>query len=277
MNAAEVNTGNGSLSSVVEAINSAGLGMSASAISTGTNQYNLSVQSTSPGAANTINIATNAFSEIGQLTTVTAAADAQITVGNGPGAFTVTNDSNDINGLMPGVTIDLQEADPGQQTTISLQPDGQTMATTVQTLVTAANQLITDLNTRRPLRPGSGTSAGTAGPSARRPHHRSPPQLRARRFERVDRDQQRWFSRVVGITMGTDGTLSFDSATFAAAYDANPTAVANSFIGGGSSSSPLMSFYESTDATVPAQYQGGRDTSCHPGHRHRDERAGRGT
>ncbi len=49
MTAAEVNTGNGSLSSVVEAINSAGVGLSASAISTGTNQYNLSVQATSPG------------------------------------------------------------------------------------------------------------------------------------------------------------------------------------------------------------------------------------
>ncbi len=154
MTAAEVNTGNGSLSSVVEAINSAGVGVSASAISTGANEFNLSVQATSPGADNTVNIATNAFSGIGQLTTVTAAANAQITVGNGPGAFTVTNDSNDINGLMPGVTIDLQEADPGQQTTISLQPDGQTMATTVQTLVTAANQLITDLNTATAFTPG---------------------------------------------------------------------------------------------------------------------------
>jgi flagellar hook-associated protein 2 len=60
---------------------------------------------------------------------------------------------------------------------------------------------------------------------------------------------------LVGITMNTDGTISFDQATFAAAYDANPTTVANTFMGGGSSSSPLMSFYESTDATVPSQYK----------------------
>ena len=63
MTASEVNTGNGSLSSVVEAINSAGVGLSASAISTGANQYNLSVQATSSGADNTINIATNASSQ----------------------------------------------------------------------------------------------------------------------------------------------------------------------------------------------------------------------
>ena len=255
MNAAEVNTGNGSLSSVVEAINSAGVGLSASAISTGTNQYNLSVQATSPGAANTVNIAANAFSQIGQLVTVTAAADAQITVGNGPGAFTVTNDSNDINGLMPGVTIDLQEADPGQPTTISLQPDGQTMASTVQTLVTAANQLITDLNTETAFTPGSGTSAGTAGPLLGDPTTEALLSSVLGALSGSTGTNSAGSAGVVGITMGTDGTLSFDSATFAAAYDANPTAVANSFIGGGSSSSPLMSFYESTDATVPAQYQ----------------------
>jgi flagellar hook-associated protein 2 len=255
MTAAEVNTGNGSLSSVVEAINSAGVGLSASAISTGTNQYNLSVQATSPGADNTINIAANAFSEIGQLTTVTAAANAQITVGNGPGAFTVTNDSNDINGLMPGVTIDLQEADPGQPTTISLQPDGQTMASTVQTLVTAANQLITDLNAATAFTPGSGTSKGTAGPLLGDPTTEALLSSVLGALSGSTGTNSAGSAGVVGITMGTDGTLSFDSATFAAAYDANPTAVANSFIGGGSSSSPLMSFYESTDATVPSQYK----------------------
>jgi flagellar hook-associated protein 2 len=255
MTAAEVNTGNGSLTSVVQAINSAGLGVSASAISTGTNEFNLSVQSTSPGADNTVNIAANAFSEIGQLTTVTAAANAQITVGNGPGAFTVTNDSNDINGLMPGVTIDLQEADPGQQTTISLQPDGQTMATTVQTLVSAANQLISDLNTETAFTPGSGTSAGTAGPLLGDPTAEALLSSVLGALSGSTGTNSAGSAGVVGITMGTDGTLSFDSATFSAAYDANPTAVANSFIGGGSSSSPLMSFYESTDATVPSQYK----------------------
>jgi flagellar hook-associated protein 2 len=254
MTAAEVNTGNGSLSSVVEAINSAGVGLSASAISTGTNQYNLSVQATSSGADNTVNIATNAFSEIGQLTTVTAAANAQITVGNGPGAFTVTNNSNDINGLMPGVTIDLQEADPDEPTTISLQPDGQTMATTVQTLVTAANQLITDLNTATAFTPGSGTSAGTAGPLLGDPTAEGLLSSVLGALSGSTGTNSAGSAGLVGLTMNTDGTMTFDSATFAAAYDANPTAVANSFMGGGSSSSPLMSFYESTDATVPDQY-----------------------
>ena len=47
-------------------------------------------------------------------------------------------------------------------TTISLAPDGQTMASTVTSLVTAANQLITDLNTATAFTPGTGGTAGTA-------------------------------------------------------------------------------------------------------------------
>ena len=255
-----MNTGNGSLQSVVSAINGAGLGISASAVTTGTNEYRLSIQSTSSGAANTLNIATNAFSGVGALTTVTAAADAAITVGNGPGSFEVTNSSNSITGLMPGVTLDLLQADPGNQTTISLQPDGQTMATTVQSLVTAANQLITDLNTATAYTPsntssGSSSTAGTAGPLLGDPTAQS---LLASVLAAIG-DQagvsSAGSSGLVGITMNENGTLSFDANAFAQAYDDNPTQVANTFLTGGSSSSSLMSFYESTDATAVGNYQ----------------------
>jgi flagellar hook-associated protein 2 len=260
LTAAEVNTGNGSLQSVVSAINGAGLGISASAVTTGTNEYRLSIQSTSSGAANTLNIATNAFSGAGALTTVTAAADAAITVGNGPGSFEVTNSSNSITGLMPGVTLNLLQADPGNQTTISLQPDGQTMAGTVQSLVTAANQLITDLNTATAYTPsntssGSSSTAGIAGPLLGDPTAQS---LLASVLSAIG-DQagvsSSGSSGLVGISMNENGTLSFNANTFAQAYDDNPTQVANTFLTGGSSSSSLMSFYESTDATAVGNYQ----------------------
>jgi flagellar hook-associated protein 2 len=235
---AEVNTGNGSLQSVVSAINGAGLGISASAVT----------------------IATNAFSGAGALTTVTAAADAAITVGNGPGSFEVTNSSNSITGLMPGVTLNLLQANPGNQTTISLQPDGQTMADTVQSLVTAANQLITDLNTATAYTPsntssGSSSTAGVAGPLLGDPTAQS---LLASVLSAIG-DQagvsSSGSSGLVGITMNENGTLSFNANTFAQAYDDNPTQVANTFLTGGSSSSSLMSFYESTDATAVGNYQ----------------------
>ncbi len=254
MTAAEVNTGNGSLQSVVQAINSSGIGISAAAVSTGANQYRLSLQSTTTGASNTVNVATNAFSGLGALTTVTQAQDAQITVGNGPGAFTVTNNSNTVTGLMPGVTINLLQAS-GQPTTVTLQPDGQTMASTVQSLVTAANQLITDLNASMAYTPGTGGGAGNAGPLLGDPIAENILNSVLSAVSSQAGVQSTGSAGLVGITMNQDGTLSFNSAAFTAAYDANPTQVANTFTSGGNSSNPLMSFYESTDATAPGQYQ----------------------
>ena len=265
LTAAEVNTGNGSLQSVVGAINGSGLGISASAVTTGANEYRLSLQSTASGAANTLNIDPNAFSGAGALTTVTAAADATITVGNGPGAFQVTNSSNSITGLMPGVTLNLLQANPGVQTTISLQPDGQTMATTVQSLVSAANQLITDLNTATSYAPGtsssssssgsSSTTSGTAGPLLGDPTADGVLDSVLSAISGQVGVNSTGSAGLVGITINEDGTLSFDTTTFAQAYDANPTQVANTFLSGGSSSSPLMSFYESSDATGTGNYQ----------------------
>jgi flagellar hook-associated protein 2 len=256
LTAAEVNTGNGSLQSVVSAINAADVGISASAVTTGANQYNLSLQSTSSGAANTINISPGAFSGLGQLTTVTAAQNAQITVGTGPGAFEVTNNSNDITGLMPGVTIDLQQADPTHETTISLEPDGTTMASTVQSLVTAVNTLITDLNTATAYTQASGsTTSGTAGPLLGDPTASSLLNSVLSAVSGAVGVNSSGSAGALGITMNKNGTLSFDSATFASAYDANPTQVTNTFTAGGTSSNPLVSYYESSDATVPGNYQ----------------------
>lgn len=255
INAAEVNTGNGSLQSVVQAINSSGIAISASAVSTGTNQYRLSLQSTSTGVANTINIATNAFSGAGTLTTVTTAADAQITVGDGPGAFVVTNNSNTITGLMPGVSINLLQANPSTLTTITLQPDGQTMANTVQSLVTAANQLIKDLNTTTAYTQSSSPSTSTsAGPLLGDPTAEGLLDSVLTSLSAQAGVNSSGSAGLVGITMSSDGTLSFNSSQFAAAYNANPTQVANTFTSGGTSSSPLMSFYQSSDATQAGTY-----------------------
>jgi len=134
------------------------------------------------------------------------------------------------------------------------------MADTVQSLVTAANQLITDLNTATAYTPsntssGSSSTAGVAGPLLGDPTAQS---LLSSVLAAIG-DQagvsSSGSSGLVGISMNENGTLSFNANTFAQAYDDNPTQVANTFLTGGSSSSSLMSFYESTDATAVGNYQ----------------------
>jgi len=69
------------------------------------------------------------------------------------------------------------------------------MATTVQTLVSAANQLITDLNTETAFTPGSGTSAGTAGPLLGDPTTEALLSSVLGALSGSTGDQQCWFSR----------------------------------------------------------------------------------
>ena len=65
MAAQNVSVGNGSLASVVSAINASGLGMSAEALDVGENQYALSVSSEKTGAGNDVTIDPAAFSGSG--------------------------------------------------------------------------------------------------------------------------------------------------------------------------------------------------------------------
>jgi flagellar hook-associated protein 2 len=130
------------------------------------------------------------------------------------------------------------------------------MATTVQSLVTAANQLITDLNEATSYTQSSGsTTSGTAGPLLGDPAAEGVLNSVLSAISGAAGVDSTGSSALVGITMNEDGTLTFDPNAFAEAYDANPTQVANTFTSGGTSSSPLMSFYQSSDATAPGQYQ----------------------
>lgn len=103
-----VTTGDGSLATVIANINAVNSGVTASAIQVGANSYRLQIASNTLGASNGENIDGSVFNaSVGGLVTLTAAADADITVGTGPGAYDVTSSSNSVTGLLPGVTVNL--------------------------------------------------------------------------------------------------------------------------------------------------------------------------
>ena len=76
----------------------------------GANTYRLQLTSNTAGANNGENIDASAFNDnVGGFLTLTAAADAQVTVGSGPGSYTVTSSTNTVSGLLPGVTVNLKQ------------------------------------------------------------------------------------------------------------------------------------------------------------------------
>lgn len=271
INAAEVSTGNGSLQDVESAINSSGLGMTASTVQVATNQYRLQITSNSTGAASDINLASNALDSVGGTSVLTAGADAQLTVGTGPGAFQVSSASNTVTGIMPGVSLQLNATSAGQPVTVTLNADASAAASQVSTLVDAANAMIKDLQTATTLPANSSSTSGSSSSSSSSGSTSSA----AKSLEGIllgdptanslmdsllgaissqGNPNGKGSAGLVGITMKPDGTLSFDKSAFESAYTADPTAVAATFTQGGSSTNAGVSVYQGSDATQAGTY-----------------------
>ena len=143
--ATNISTGNGSLANMVANINSAGTGIIASAVQTGTNQYILQLSSSTTGTAADLSVDANAFSSssLGSLRTATAGSNAQIQVG-GAGGYTLNSQTDTFAGLLPGlsVTVASTTTDP---VTVTVAPDATAMSTAVESMVTAANTVLSDI------------------------------------------------------------------------------------------------------------------------------------
>ncbi len=261
--AQNVSVGNGSLSSVVSAVNAANVGITAEALDLGQNQYALSISSNTTGAAKDVSVDPSAFqgSGLGSLDTTTAGQDAVISLG-GAGGYEVHSASNTLTGVMPGVSISLQGT-TSSPVTVTVSPDGQAAANLVQSFVTAANTVLQTISTDTAYDQTTNT-AGTLNGDF---------QLQGL--------AQRILS-VVGQAIGTSsaadlgtagsaaglsldaktGQIDFDASTFSTDYENDPSAVAQLFTQGGTftprSASPAgtddVSLVYANDGTEPGNY-----------------------
>ena len=250
LTANNVSTGDGSLQTVVGAINSANAGVIASAVQVGANQYRLQLTSATTGVLNDLYVSASEFAgATGGLVTVNQASDAQLTIGSGPGAFTVTSGSNTVSGLLAGVTLTLvgKTTDP---VTVSTAHDSNGLATKVQALVDAANKLHQTINSVTSYDTTTNTAQPLTGDFAAL-------QLSeglASALEDGVTNSSLVSPGLVGISADKDGNFSFDQSTFIAAYNANPSAVAQMFTQGGTSSNPNISFISASDSTQEGSY-----------------------
>jgi flagellar hook-associated protein 2 len=224
-----VSTGNGSLADVVANINAAGTGIIASAVQTGTNQFILQLSSSTTGTAADLSVDAGAFSSsaLGSMRTAAAGADAQIQVG-GAGGYTLNSQTDTFSGLLPGlsITVAAQTTNP---VTVTVTPDAKATAASVQTLVTAANTVLSDIQ----MYAGYNQSTKTGGPLM---------------GSAVLQNLQNQILGVFASTSGTsslgnganvgvkldNGQITFDQSTFESAFSANPSGVAALFTQGGS-------------------------------------------
>jgi len=260
MTAQSISVGTGSLASVVSAINSSGLAVSATALQVGTNSYALELSSTVTGTRGAVTVDAGAFatSGLGQLNTVSAAQDAIASIG-GVGGYQVTSQTNDLSGILPGVTVHLAQASTSP-VTITVSPDGTQMATSVQTLVNAANSVLQTISADTSYN----AQTKVAGPLNNQPSLTALTQQvlatvgRAVGTSAAGSDGTAGES--AGLSIDKSGVIGFNATAFEAAYAKNPAAVQSMFTEGGTfaPASPTYagaaSVVGATDNTVPGTY-----------------------
>ncbi|OIH93761.1 flagellar filament capping protein FliD [Curtobacterium sp. MCBA15_001] len=234
-----VTPASGSLDDTVAAINASTAGVSATKVAAGTDAsgtktYRLQLTSTASGAANgfsvyrgtadqvTAGTATNVLTESGAAT-VTAASDASVTLWAGTAAAqTITSTTNTFSDLLPGlaVTVTKPSTDP---VTVTVARDTSKAQAVASGLVDAFNAVAgyytSNTGVTSTTSPTTGATSTTAGVLLGDATTRSAVQ---RLTSAMSTPVNGKSPSSVGITIGKDGTFSFDADAFQKALAADP-------------------------------------------------------
>jgi flagellar hook-associated protein 2 len=245
--AKQVDTGDGSLSAVINAINGAGVGVSASAIQASPGQYRVQLASSATGTAGAVSTDTTGLAGLGSFTSFGTAQDAQITVGSGPGAFTVSSSSNQVTGVLAGVTLNLAATGSA---TVTVTSDVDQIASKVSDLVSQVNAVLGEIKTQTGYDSDTQQAGLLIGDFTVR-------QLQSGLTNSIlDAVATSSFgsASAVGISIDKNGVFSFDKAKFTTAYTDDPAGVAALFQRGGTSASTSVSLASSTNRTRAGSY-----------------------
>lgn len=157
------------------------------------------------------------------MTQLQAASDAQLTVDG----YAVTAGTNTVSTAIQGLTLNLQKAVPGETVTVGISQDTQAISGAVASFVTAYNTL----NAAITQETSYDSNSKSAGPLLGDPGISTmSQQLRRIAGSLLSSSGFNNLSQI-GITAGTDGSLSVDSTALASALSQNSGAVASLLTG----------------------------------------------
>ncbi len=111
--------------------------------------YRLMLTSKNTGTDNEITITNNLAAASGNAVrpdfsgqAVQEAANASVSIGSGPGAITAEYQSNRVDGLLDGVTLNLSAADPAKTITISVEQNNDSIVDAVKSFVDEFNAIV---------------------------------------------------------------------------------------------------------------------------------------
>ncbi len=244
---AVVSTGDHSLASVASAINGAGIGATASAVKVADGQWVLQVNAAKTGSAGSLALDQSAFGLAGGLVETSTGVDAKITVGSGPGAYSVTAAGNTFTDVLQGVTF-TATALSATPVTVSVGQDATKTADAVDELVTQLNAVIKDVAAKTAYDATTSTTAILAGDPTVRGLTQ---QLRSAITSVIGGSVG--LAADYGLSSQKDGSIKFDRAVFLTKLAADPAAAERLF-GRNGSSTGGVTWAAASDGTQAGSY-----------------------
>ncbi len=183
---------------------------------------------------------------------VQKAADATLTVGSGAGALAVSSPTNQVDGVIPGVTLNLLQANPNENVTLTVAADTSAITKAVQDFVGAYNDAVGAIAGATSFDPSTNTAGVLLGNAD---VNNIQGRLAAALGSAVPGVNARLNNlTALGITTNADGTLALDSGKLAQVLGGQVPGVSlsdvrNLFTLSGSADNGAVQFIFGTDQT----------------------------
>jgi flagellar hook-associated protein 2 len=258
-----IDPSNNSLSGIRDAINKAGIGVTASIVNDGgSSPYRLALSSTATGKASSMKISvadTNPDTGLSALlnndpagaqamSQTATAQNSEMTIDG----IAVSKASNSVNDVIAGVTLNLLKENPTTATLVSVTRDSAAVMTSVGNFVKAYNDITQTLRDAAAYNPATKQAAVLNGEATVR---NIGSQVRGLMQNSVAGGAGA-FSRLseIGVTLGKDGLLTTDAAKLNKVLTSNFDDVASLFATTGKATDSLVTYSSSSAKTQPGSY-----------------------
>jgi len=251
-----INSSNNTLAGIRDAINSANLGVSASIVNDGSgNPYRLVLTSTAGGSSSEMKISVSGDATLQSMLAQDPAGTqnmSEVTTGQNALAtingIAVQSPTNTLSNVVDGTSFTLSKTG---STTVTVANDPTAATNAVVNFVKGYNALRISLNSLINIDTSNSANNGPlAGDVSTKALINQITDVLARPSARATYQSL----GSIGVTMGSDGTLSIDNTKLANAIAASPSQVAGLFAGAGTSADAQLNVPSFTDATKSGTY-----------------------
>ncbi|NMM30416.1 MAG: flagellar filament capping protein FliD [Cellulomonas sp.] len=226
-----VTAASGALDDITKAINASGTGVTAVAVKVGT-AYRLQISGTSTGVSNGFQMYLGSSATVTAgtapavaLTQTSTAADAKITLWAGSlAAKQVTSSSNTFADTLAGVTITVSKVETSP-VTLTVAPDTAALTTLASNLVSGIGLVLSEISSQTAAKSTTSSTGGMVVTGGVLSNQSTVRDLVQQVQSAGSYPVNGVSPSTVGISIGRDGTFTFDAAKFTAALAGDPAGV----------------------------------------------------